>query len=630
MKIFTSKIIDYLQSVIPDFKFSKSGKLFTCPVCRDLKCNIIGDSNKIFCLKCHKSYGDIFDVVKLLEVNKYKSKDEIVTYLASKFNIDYITEEQINKALDFYQLSKFDLLPVVGNTKIPGEKEWTIKEHKNKEEWLSWIKDGLNLGIKAGERSGITVLDFDTKNIDQNIKKLLNKTLSVETDRGFHYIYFYEPQLNTTRIDNLKLDIINNGKQFVVFPSIIDGKRRKELEGKIEEMSPELLKFIKEKTNTQGSVNIVENCIENIKREELSELKDINFNYIGEGNRNHFLLHVGGILSKQMNTVQVENTLSIINRICCKPPYPQKELENIIKSLNKYENRDEKSLATKILSYLRIVGDASRRDIKEVVGESKEKTDRAIAYLEKEEYVYRKKGSYHTLKKIEWKDTFYEEDKLLDFKVPYFDDVAIFRPGDLILIGGQQKIGKTHQALNIIKQLVEQGKKPRYFNLESGNRFAKIAKQLGMKDTDFYINANNISPEELELTDDDITIIDWLLPSNYAESDKLFQHFIKELCKHRGLLIIYVQLRTDGNFFAKDMIAFFPAFVCRYFYDKDSEGKDTPTQGKFVIDYMRESKKYVKKWEIPCRYSWETKRLTRVDELPNINKVKEIFENVIL
>lgn len=608
MKIFTSKIIDYLQSVVPNFKLT--GKLFTCPVCRKIKANLINNSDKVFCLNCHKNYGDIFDIVKLLEANKYKSTQDIIDYLASKFNIEYITEESIDKALDFYKASNFDLVPVVGNTKIPGEKDWLNKEHKNKEEWLSWIKDGLNLGIKTGEKSGLTLLDIDTKNIPPYIKKLLNETLHVETDRGFHLVYSYEPDLNTTRIEDLKLDIMNGNKQFVVFPSKVDGKLRKKLTGKITKMSAELLAYLKtlsSKTNIRTSLE---------KTEEITniEIKDINFNYIGEGNRNHFLLHLGGILSKQMNAVQVENTLSIVNRLCCKPPYPQKELENIIKSLDRYENRDEKHLATKILSYLKIVSEASSRDVKEIVGESKEKVDKALEYLVREGYAIKKRKEYHVLKKIEWKDTFYSEDTTLNFKVPYFHDIATFRSGDLILIGGTQKSGKSHIALNIIKQLVEQGIKPYYLNLEAGNRFAKIAKQLQMKDGDFF-NTTYFYPEMAELEDNAITILDWLLPKDYSNTDKIFQHFAEQLFKHGGLLFVFVQLRGDQNFFAKDMISMFPSFVCRYLLDKDSDGKEISTQGRFLIDHIRESKKYVKKWEVPCRYNWDTKRLTRMDEL---------------
>ena len=135
-----------------------------------------------------------------------------------------------------------------------------------------------------------------------------------------------------------------------------------------------------------------------------------------------------------------------------------------------------------------------------------------------------------------------------------------------------------------------------------------------MKDGDFF-NTTYFYPEMAELEDNAITILDWLLPKDYSNTDKIMQHFAEQLFKHGGLLFIFVQLRGDGNFFAKDMIAMFPAFVCRYVLDKDSEGKTISTQGKYLIDFIRESKKHIKNWELPCKYSWETKRLTRIDEL---------------
>uniref|UniRef100_A0A6M3KVM6 Putative bifunctional DNA primase/polymerase n=1 Tax=viral metagenome TaxID=1070528 RepID=A0A6M3KVM6_9ZZZZ len=604
------KIEDYIKDTIPNFQ--KRGILFNCPVCKEVKCNTTKNSNKIYCLHCKKHIGNIFDVVKILEPDKANlSQEEITQYLKKKYDLDYLTEQDINRVFDFYMSLGFDLVPVVFNDKIPIEKDWLNKEHKNKEEWLDWFNDNLNFGVKAGEKSGVTTLDFDTKDIPEDLKKVLNETLLNITERGTHYIYQYEPTLKTTRIDEIKLDILN-GKQFVVFPSKVNGARRKELIGKtINKMSPELIKYLQDKKATISSTTFSEPIDEEIKLEELEE---INFNLVGEGNRNNFLLRLGGILQKQLGRSQLENVLGIINRMCCKPPYPQREFENICKSLDKYGAKDERELALKILVYLRIVGDASARDVKEVVGETKEKVDKALAFLVKEGYAFKKRSSYHVLKRIQWKDTFFDEDKLLDFKVPYFYDVAIFRPGDMILIGGQQKVGKSHVALNIIKQLVEQKKKPYYLNLEAGNRFAKIAKQLGLKDTDFF-NATHFSPESIELEDKAITIIDWLLPKDYAETDKLFQHFAEQLFRHGGLLFVFVQLRNSGDFFAKDMVAMFPAFVCRYLYDKNAQGEETPETGAFHVDYVREPKQNRKRFIIPCKYGFETRRLTRTDEL---------------
>jgi len=612
MHKITSKVLDYLKDSLPNFQ--KKGVMFTCPICLEVKCNIITNTNRIFCIKCRKPIGDIFDVVNILEPNKYKSKDEVIQYLKKKYDIDYFTETDINKVFSLYESFGFDLVPIVGNTKIPLEKDWLNKQHITSSEWLDWYSDNLNMGVKSGEKSGVTVLDFDIKEISSEIKPLLNETLLAETDRGWHYIYKYEPSLSTTRIDELKLDLINNGKQFVIYPSKVNGIRRKELIGTIiNKMSPELIEYLKKRNKVDFDfMSPAEKLDESIKSNILNE---VNFNLVGEGNRNTFLLHLGGILRKEMSSVEVEKTLGVVNRICCKPPYPQKELKILVDSLDKYVVYDEKELALKILKHLRIVKEATARDLKEVVLATKEKVDTALAFLEREGYIIRKSRMYHVLTRVDWKDTFADDCKPIDdFKVPYFHDVANFVYSDMILIGGKQKVGKTHIAINIIKQLVEQGKKPYYLNLEGGNRWVKISKQLGLKEGDFF-NFTNFSPEGLELEDNAITIIDWLLPKDYANTDKLFQHFAEQLFKHKGLLIVFVQLRDTDSFFAKDMVAMFPAFVCRYIYEKDGEGKDVSDKGAFHVDYVRDAKPKSKTFLIPCQYNWNTKRLTRTDEL---------------
>ena len=196
--------------------------------------------------------------------------------------------------------------------------------------------------------------------------------------------------------------------------------------------------------------------------------------------------------------------------------------------------------------------------------------------------------------------------------MPYFYDVAVFRDSDMLILGGKPKVGKSHIALNIIKQLVQQGKKPYYVTLESGNRFINIALALGLKEGDFYW-AIHFNPEQIELEKNAITIIDWIVPENYAETDKLFKYFAEQLIKNGGNLIIFVQLRESGKFFASDMISFFPALVARYLYDNEEDG----TTGYFICDYIREPKIAKKKIKIPCIYNFDTKELKRVDELEN-------------
>jgi hypothetical protein len=170
----------------------------------------------------------------------------------------------------------------------------------------------------------------------------------------------------------------------------------------------------------------------------------------------------------------------------------------------------------------------------------------------------------------------------------------------------------------MIKQLVEQGITPYLINLERGGRFAKIALQLGLKNGDFKHSFCS-DPTQIELEKNAVTIIDWLLITDKSETDVVFKHFIEQLNKQGGFLIIFQQLKEDNSYFAPNMAKQFPALAVRYMYDDERDG----TYGKFVIDVIREPKGQMKSWEIPRRYSYETKLFERIDQiekLPEPNK----------
>jgi len=164
--------------------------------------------------------------------------------------------------------------------------------------------------------------------------------------------------------------------------------------------------------------------------------------------------------------------------------------------------------------------------------------------------------------------------------------------------------------MNIIKQLVKQGKIPYYLSLESGSRWSKIALQLGLKEGDFYWDeVTDATGIELEMGA--ITIIDWLCPNNYAEVDKLLKHFTEKLQKTKGIAIVFMQLRDNNDWLAKDLVKQFPSFACKYVYSDDETGE----YGKFTIDKIREAKFKTKIYEIPCRYDWSSKELTMIEEM---------------
>jgi hypothetical protein len=167
---------------------------------------------------------------------------------------------------------------------------------------------------------------------------------------------------------------------------------------------------------------------------------------------------------------------------------------------------------------------------------------------------------------------------------------------------------------------VDQGVKPYYISLETGSRFAKIALQLGLKEGQLY-HTFCADPTKIELEKDAVTIIDWLLIVDKAKTDLVFRHFVEQLDKTNGFLIIFQQLKSgkeqDGQWFAPNMCKQFPALAARYLYENEDEG----TYGKYLIDVVREPKPFGKKiFQIPCKYDWKTKQLIRIDELKKEEK----------
>lgn len=421
------------------------------------------------------------------------------------------------KILELYQSLGFDLVPIVSNGKVPIEMNWTNKEHKDINEWKRWLVDGLNIGLKCGKCSNVTVLDIDQKIIPQELAEILNKypTLSQITSKGYHYIYHYTDKLPKTRIDDLKVDIETDGGQVVITPSIVDGVERQLLIEPIVDFPEELLNYLSPKVTIRNLQSFSEKLKEDLNTE------NFNLNIIEEGSRNTFLIHLGGILRKEMNINQTAYTLNIVNKHFCKPSLPLRELDNIVSSLDKYLCFDETELAVKILNYMKIVEEASSMDIREALGEKgsegKQRIEKAIKYLVKEGFLFKKRRIYHLIRKATWETKLIDFGKIIDFKLPYLNRFAIIRDSDMIVIGAKTGYGKTHIGLNIIKQLVNQGKIPHYISLESGARFIDIALKLGLKEGDFKW-AVHFSPQDIELEENAITIIDWLLPDDYAQS----------------------------------------------------------------------------------------------------------------
>lgn len=654
-----SYLLPYLKK--RGIPFKKKGKIITvkCPLCNEEKmsANVIPNTHIIKCLKCQEKYN-IIDLATILDFKEMPSEEDVIDYLIEELNIKMPTQKEKQKvtdALDYYEEKGFDLLRLVPNTKIPiKDVAWADTVEKNKEEWKKWLEEGANIGVKTGKRSGITILDCDILNKkekqeliskstskkrkdelfrkrDEGIKivlayleKIKGETLINYSLGGCHLIYLYEKELPKTNvtIKDIPIDVENDGGYVVIFPSVVDDiPRNLDLTNKINKMPSELKELIlKEVKAPQKTLS--EELIEEIKNEDFKitpeELKLVNNDL--EGCCNTTFIKLGGILRKRLNPQQTGYVLHILNKHLLEDPMDDKSVNAMIRELDKYTFCDEKDLGDEIIKYLRDTELASKAEIEMAVlgerakGEQRKRIDKTLLYLLTEDKIVKKGRQYELIQDMDWKDTMADIDKPVNFKVPYFNDYAYFNVGDMIILGGRNKTGKTTLAMNIVKRLVEQGIKPYYIYNETGGRWAKSARILGMKDGDFY-RVFESDPQKIILKPNAVTVFDWVKPPDFARTDNLFNEFVDKLEKTQGFMICFVQLKENDTFFAPNQVGQFPALLTRYVYQDEKDGTHT----KFILDDIREAKLKMKKFEIPCIYNWDNREVRLISEIKEEN-----------
>lgn len=133
--------------------------------------------------------------------------------------------------IDLYNTNKFVVIPLRSNSKAPYIEKWPdIKKSME-------IPVGNNVGVIAGKRSNITVLDIDKQDDGlkywKHILKYNDKFVTpiVKTPNGGLHIYFkYNKKLKSSiklQLGEHKIgwDVLNDGKQVVLPPSVIDKKK---------------------------------------------------------------------------------------------------------------------------------------------------------------------------------------------------------------------------------------------------------------------------------------------------------------------------------------------------------------------------------------------------------------------
>ena len=608
------QLFDYLSKKIPTFVKTRKAKtgelLFTCPNIVNHKfksapsATFIPGTTKISCLICGWK-GTMFDAIRILEEDKHNKTDaEITDYLIGLLHLDMYTE------LNEYQKYGFALIPLLQNSKAAFEKGWTESQHRDKVQWIKWLNNNLNIGIRTGEINGITVIDADFKVAPVGFEEIYQElitldTLMQETPHGKHFVINYDKVIQqTTKIGGMHIDIRNDGGQIVAAPSQIDTLNYKwvNLGIEIKAITPELkIKLLTlMESQTKNSIEIPEKN----KSTEPLKLKNNNL----DGCCNDTFVSIGGMLIKQLTPEHTEFVLNIMNKHLLENPMPASAIKSMLNSLADYKGNDEGTYEQTIYDYMKLMQtDVTPRDVIDNTKLPRAIVDKYLSKFVKDGKAVRLgRGRYQYKEKIEWSDIAPESVDEYKYKIPLFNDIAIFQDKDVILLGAKTNDGKTTIALNMIREMITQGVKPYYIYSEAGSRFQKTSQLIGI--TGKYYHTYHENPLAIELEYNAFSIIDWLHLEHKESTDTTLKHLNDELQRKGGILVIFTQLKQTSEFFAPNLIDHYPTFAARYMQDND-----TKTEGHWDIQKIKEPRGNFCTYILPCSYNVETRIFKKKD-----------------
>jgi putative DNA primase/helicase len=221
---------------------------------------------------------------------------------------------------------------------IHGVNGATTDVEQVKKWWKKWPH--ANIGVAAGEKSGIVVLDIDVRHggdatLAQCEKELgpLPKTVTAITGSGGRHLFFKYPDFpigkdTAGKIFGSGVDVLSDGSIVVVPPSRhAAGKRYSWEEGRsITEMefaelpAPWLSRLRSDSTKEQATF-----------------AEPSNADLVTEGRRNNHLTSLAGAL--QRNGASSETILAALNaeyRTKCSPPLRDTEVQGIVASIARY------------------------------------------------------------------------------------------------------------------------------------------------------------------------------------------------------------------------------------------------------------------------------------------------------
>lgn len=244
-----------------------------------------------------------------------------------------MTMKKIEAALQYASWG-WHVLPVVPDGKVPatqhGVKDATTDEEKIRRWWT--LNPEFNIGIAAGEASGIVVFDIDPRNggelsWEDWVREfgLPEGATALTAGGGTHHLAFHHPDIRSCKLLQ-GVDLLSDGRYFVAAPSTI-GENRYEWEASSD---PEdgIAPFVVPEPWLAAYHRL---------RKTDKQKVDVSGGLI-TGNRNDGLAALAGSMRHHgMTEAEILAALQVANERRCEIPLPDSEVRQIARSVSRYE-----------------------------------------------------------------------------------------------------------------------------------------------------------------------------------------------------------------------------------------------------------------------------------------------------
>ena len=226
------------------------------------------------------------------------------------------------------------VLPVVPNGKVPATRHGVHDSTTDVEKINKWWTENpnYNIGVATGEKSGIVVFDIDPRNggeksweqFQSEHGHVPDTAQALTAGGGEHYIARLTETIRSCKLRD-GIDFLADGRYFLVYPSTIEDRRYEweassdPIDGVAPMVIPEawinaMVQQKKTTTATGGTGDLI------------------------QGNRNEGLTSLGGAMrSYGMTEAEILAALSIANEQRCEIPLPASEIQQIARSVARYE-----------------------------------------------------------------------------------------------------------------------------------------------------------------------------------------------------------------------------------------------------------------------------------------------------